>query len=177
MARSYTLGEAADILVEGKDVEAVSDLHRRFPMFAHKLMTAMNGDKDAVAEFMHYIPEYVNPRKVEKQITNATGTEEDVEEDVEEEAEQEVPEAPAPKKRTRKAKKEEEPAEEDEPVDEEDNSKYSGKNAMELFKECKKRGIKAAPKKPAKFYIDLLEQADAEAEQADNEDDDEDWDI
>lgn len=176
MARSYTLGEAADILVEGKDVEAVSDLHRRFPMFTHKLMAAMNGDKNAVAEFMHHIPEYVNPRKVEKQIANGSDAT-DTEEDVDEEVEQDVPEEPAPKKRTRKAKKEEEPAEEDEPANEEDNGKYSGKNAMELFKECKKRGIKAAPKKPAKFYIDLLEQADAEAEQADNEDDDEDWDI
>lgn len=47
--------------------------------------------------------------------------------------------------------------------------------AMELFKECKKRGIKAAPKKPAKFYIDLLKKDDAaKADESDAEDDD--WD-
>lgn len=54
-----------------------------------------------------------------------------------------------------------------------EGTKYDGKSAMDLFKECKKRGIKAAPKKPAKFYIDLLvkaDEAEAEAEE------DEDWD-
>ena len=38
---------------------------------------------------------------------------------------------------------------------------YDGKSAMELFKECKVRKIKAAPKKPAKFYADLLIKDDA----------------
>lgn len=52
---------------------------------------------------------------------------------------------------------------------------YDGKSAMELFKECKKRGIKAAPKKPAKFYADLLIKADAEASNEDESDSD-DWD-
>lgn len=52
---------------------------------------------------------------------------------------------------------------------------YEGKSAMELFKECKARGIKAAPKKPAKFYADLLIKADAEAATtAESESDD--WD-
>lgn len=54
--------------------------------------------------------------------------------------------------------------------DDEDENPYEGKTAMELFKECKKRGIKAAPKKPAKFYVDLLLEADAE-----ENDEDEDW--
>lgn len=58
--------------------------------------------------------------------------------------------------------------------EEAEETKYDGMSAMDLFKECKKRGIKAAPKKPAKFYVDLLTKAD-EAE-ADAEDDDENWD-
>lgn len=52
---------------------------------------------------------------------------------------------------------------------------YEGKSAMELFKECKARKIKAAPKKPAKFYVDLLlkdDAAKAEATEAESEDDD-----
>ena len=53
--------------------------------------------------------------------------------------------------------------------------KYAGKAAPELFKECKKRGIKAAPKKPAKYYIDLLEKDDAKGGESEDEDDD--WDI
>ena len=52
---------------------------------------------------------------------------------------------------------------------------YDGKSAMELFKECKKRGIKAAPKKPAKFYADLLVKADAEAT-TETESDSDNWD-
>lgn len=65
----------------------------------------------------------------------------------------------------------------DEAEDEEDATEanpYEGKSAMELFKECKKRGIKAAPKKPAKYYADLLVKADAEAENTESESDD--WD-
>ncbi len=56
---------------------------------------------------------------------------------------------------------------------------YEGKSAMELFKECKARKIKAAPKKPAKYYVDLLVKDDAaKAEVAEVEsDDDDDWDI
>lgn len=56
---------------------------------------------------------------------------------------------------------------------EESGNPYEGKTAMELFKECKKRGIKAAPKKPAKFYADLLTKNDAESK---DEDDGDDWD-
>lgn len=54
---------------------------------------------------------------------------------------------------------------------------YEGKSAMELFKECKKRGIKAAPKKTAKFYADLLVKADAEADNTEEtESESDDWD-
>lgn len=54
---------------------------------------------------------------------------------------------------------------------------YNGKSAMELFKECKKRGIKAAPKKTAKFYADLLVKNDTEQVKAANDESDSgDWD-
>lgn len=180
MAQSYTLGEAAKILAEGKDFEAVGDLHRRFPIFTHKFMNAMSGDKDAVVEFMSYIPDYVNPRKVEKVIT--ANPVEQQEEDAETEPEpQPDEEKPTPKKRrARKADEEAESESEVETDEEQNDGKYAGKNAMELFKECKKRGIKAAPKKPVKYYIELLEKDDAavEANATDsNDDDDDDWDI
>lgn len=57
--------------------------------------------------------------------------------------------------------------------EENDGNPYEGKSAMDLFKECKKRGIKAAPKKPAKFYADLLIKDDEKA--AELEDDGDDW--
>ena len=58
--------------------------------------------------------------------------------------------------------------------DETEANPYEGKSAMELFKECKKRGIKAAPKKNAKFYAELLIKADADTSKEENDSDD--WD-
>ena len=57
--------------------------------------------------------------------------------------------------------------------EEEDADEYSDMSVQELFKECKKRGIKAPIKKPAKFYIDLLKKDDAAVAEEDT--DDEDW--
>lgn len=57
---------------------------------------------------------------------------------------------------------------------EEEVGKYDGKKAPELYALCKKRGIKAEPKKTAKYYIDLLEKADAAEAEEESEDDD-DW--
>lgn len=48
---------------------------------------------------------------------------------------------------------------------------YEGMGAVELFKECKKRGLKVVPKKPAKYYIDLLTKDDAANASDDGEDD------
>lgn len=58
--------------------------------------------------------------------------------------------------------------------DSDSDDKYAGKSAMELYKECKKRSLKVAPKKPAKFYSDALLADDAEQEKAANDSDD-DW--
>lgn len=63
---------------------------------------------------------------------------------------------------------------EDEAEEEAEVGKYDGKKAPELYAICKKRGIKAEPKKPAKYYIDLLEKADA-AEAEEEPEDDDDW--
>ncbi len=56
---------------------------------------------------------------------------------------------------------------------EEETGKYDGKKAPELYALCKKRGIKAEPKKTAKYYVGLLEKADAE--EAEEEPEDDDW--
>lgn len=67
---------------------------------------------------------------------------------------------------------EEDTAEEND--DETAENPYEGKSAMELFKECKKRGLKPVSKKPAKFYVELLTKDDEAKSQS--ADDDEDWD-
>lgn len=68
---------------------------------------------------------------------------------------------------------------EDEAEDEaaEEQVSYEGMKAVELYKLCKERKIKAEQKKPAKYYVQLLKKADEEAAQAeDDAEDDEDWD-
>lgn len=59
---------------------------------------------------------------------------------------------------------------------EETGDNYEGKSAMDLYKLCKSRKIKAEPKKPAKYYIGLLKKADEAAAAAEDAEDDEEWD-
>lgn len=172
MAVNYSIGQAFEVIAKGEDVEAIADIARRFPMVAIHC-AKLTGVAEVAGPLLGAIPAYVSARKVEKAFK--VGASDDVEDAEETEAEpEEEAEKPAPKKRARKAKAEPEPdpAEADEP----EGGKYDGMNAMELFKECKKRGIKAQPKKTAKFYKDLLEKNDAEGA-SDGEDEDDDWDI
>ena len=67
----------------------------------------------------------------------------------------------------------------DEDDAEESGDEYEGKSAVELYKLCKQRKIKAEQKKPAKYYIGLLKKADEEAAaeaEADDVEEDEEWD-
>lgn len=94
-----------------------------------------------------------------------------------------------PKKETKKAKatykkqdKKEEPVEDEDDdwdtEDDEEKDPYEGKTAMELFKMCKERGIKAKTKMKADAYVKLLKAADVESEAEEAEDDeDDDWEI
>lgn len=80
---------------------------------------------------------------------------------------------------SKKSAKKAEPVEEEEDdwdtEDEEESDPYEGKTAMELFKMCKERGIKAKTKMKADAYVKLLKAADVESEAEDDEDDD--WEI
>ena len=169
MAVNYSIGQAFDVIAKGEDVEAIADIARRFPMVAIHC-AKLTGVAEVAGPLLGAIPAYVSARKVEKAFK--AGASDDVEDVEETEAEpEEEAEKPAPKKRARKAKAEPEP----DPAESE-GGKYDGMNAMELFKECKKRGIKAQPKKTAKFYKDLLEKNDAEGT-SDGDGEDDDWDI
>lgn len=92
-----------------------------------------------------------------------------------------------PKKRPTKSagiKKENknEPEEENDDYEDEDWSNdedavdYSDMSPKELYDLCKEREIKVPPKKPAKFYINQLEEYDkAHEDWGDDEDEDEEW--
>lgn len=97
----------------------------------------------------------------------------------------------APKKRppksTGKTKKRQPEPEEDEDEDdydgdedwgeEEDEDKvdYSELTPKQLYNLCKERKIKVAPKKPAKYYINQLEEYDAAHDDWGEEEDEDDW--
>ena len=97
----------------------------------------------------------------------------------------------SPKKRASKSiggkknkKPEPEPDEEEDDYEEDDWSEeddedvvdYSSMSPKELYQLCKEREINVPPKKPAKFYINQLEEWDkAHEDWGDDEDDEEEW--
>lgn len=219
MAKNYTIKEAVEIIVEGKDLESITDLGRRYPVLTAKVAAigAIAGDK--FVDFMSYMPDYLTANKVNTAIKagiTESGSDDEDAEDTEaeattEDAGEDATEATAQwdesmsakqlwdilgkagKRKLAKSTKKADLVEackqafgaateaEAEDAEAEDDATeanpYEGKSAMELFKECKARKIKAAPKKPAKFYADLLikdDAAKAEATEAESEEDD-DW--
>ena len=104
--------------------------------------------------------------------------------DNDEEDEDETPKKRAPKstsdKKSRKNESEEDETDDDyddedwEDNEDEDTPDYSEMSAKELYQLCKEREIKVAPKKPAKYYINQLEEYDKAHEDWEDEDD-EDW--
>ena len=69
-----------------------------------------------------------------------------------------------------------EAADDEEDVEATEEQDYTGMKAIDLYKLCKERKIKAEQKKPAKYYIDLLKKADAAATNAEEDADNEGWD-
>ena len=177
MAKNYTPKELFDVIVDGNDIDALTDIGRRYPLLSVKLAKLCTVS-DQVADVLGALPGYLTARKLEKTLrggaSEAVDEAEATDEADEAEAEPEE-EKPAPKKRGRKPKAVVEAEPEAEPEVTE-GGKYDGIPAPKLFQECKKRGIKAAPKKPAEFYIKLLEEADASGSNTED-DGDEDWDI
>lgn len=229
MAKNYTFNEAVKIIAKGTDLEAITDIGRRYPVLAHKIAVVAAKAGEEFVDLMGYMPDYLTANKVNTAIKASiaeSNSDEDVEAETEattEDVSEDVTEATvqwdesmsakqlwdilgkAGKRKLAKSTKksdlieackqafgvdaeveaEVEAEAEAEDADTEDNiteaNPYEGKSAMELFKECKARKIKAAPKKPAKFYIDLLIKDDAAKAEAakveSDDDDDDDWDI
>ena len=202
--KNYTLKEAVEIIAKGEDLEAITDLGKRFPILSIKIARLTAKAEKEIIDFMQYMPEYLTIKKVNsavKTVNEPKAEAEDATEaenkPVEEETAKEVEEPEEkenkpvePKKRGRKPKAKvkavpvEEPKVEvedeadEEPTETADN--YEGKKAVDLFKLCKSRGLKVTTKKSAKYYIDVLKKDDeakakAEAKKAEEaEDDDED---
>lgn len=168
MAKNYNIGEVVKIVAEGKDFEAIMDIGRRYPLLMNKVTKLVTLAGETASDFFSYMPEYLTANKVNKMIKDAV-IDEDAEE-AEDTEEKDIPESEKKTKKSKKAKKEVEDDEEEADDAEDEDNPYSGKTAPELYKECKKRGIKVAAKKDAKYYEKALLKADAETEEAE-----EDW--
>lgn len=209
MAKNYTYAEAVAIIAEGKDLEAIVDLGRRYPALVQKTTVVATKAGQDFVELMSFMPEYLTANKVNTGIKKAIVGGEDTDNDAEDADTEETAEdsnevdydsmnakqlwdilGKAGKRGTAKSKKKDDllaavkamanDADADEADDEDEGEeevgKYDGKSAMELFKECKARKIKAEPKKPAKYYVDLLTKADAASEDEGEDEADENWD-
>ena len=204
MAKNYTFNEAVKIIAKGTDLEAITDIGRRYPVLAHKIAVVTAKAGEEFVDLMGYMPDYLTANKVNTAIKagiTESGSDEDAEdteaEATTEDAGEDAAEATAQwdesmsakqlwdilgKAGKRKLAKSTKKADLVEACKQAfgaatEANPYEGKSAMELFKECKARKIKAAPKKPAKFYADLLikdDAAKAEATEAESEEDD-DW--
>lgn len=179
--KNYTLSEAVAIIAEGKDLEAITDLGKKFPILSIKIAKLTTMAKDEFVDFMSYMPEYLTIKKVNNAVkttdeTNEVESEETTEEKEPkvEEKEHKVEEPKEPKKRGRKPKQKVEAVPVEEPNEVE---KYEEMTAPDLFKLCKSRGIKTMPKKPARFYIDLLEKDDKSKAVEEEVEPDDDWDT
>lgn len=103
--------------------------------------------------------------------------------DADEEDEEDEDDKPVRKSKSSKAKPntkkaKPEPEEDEDWEDEEEEIDYSEMSPKELYQLCKERDIDVAPKKPAKYYINQLEEYDAaqeDWEDDDSEDEEEDW--
>lgn len=210
MVKNYTFNEAVKIIANGTDLEAITDIGRRYPVLAHKIAVVAAKAGEEFVDLMGYMPEYLTANKVNTAIKagiTESGSEDD--EDTEAKATEDVGEdateataqwdesmsakqlwdilGKAGKRKLAKSTKKADlveackqafgaATEAEAEAEATEANPYEGKSAMELFKECKARKIKAAPKKPAKFYVDLLLKDDAaKAETTEAESDDDDW--
>ena len=159
MAINYSVAQATKIIAEGTDKAAIMDITRRFPLMAMSIKEIVTKAGDSFVEFTANFPDYLTCNKVNKTMKL------DIEDDDEEET-SEPDSEPEEKKAPKKAKAAKKAEEEDEEESEEED--YDEMSEVELFKLCKKKGLKAAPKKTKKYYINMLKKADA-AEEEDEE--------
>lgn len=121
-----------------------------------------------------------------KMIDKAWPAEDNDDEDDEDEAPKKKrgPKKSGGKTKTKKSYDEDEDEDEDDysdedyddEEDEDDYNTYEDLSPKELFNLCKKRKLDAAPKKSAKYYINILREADkAEDDWGDDDDEEDDW--
>lgn len=185
--KNWTVKEAAKVIRENKDAEAVKEIVKHFPLFA---VIVAGKDFDGLTDAM---PEHMTVRKIENELNNGSTGDADVEDD-EDQAEDDTAAEDLENMSTKqlialcgkrgikvpKYGKNKQfyldalngAGDEDEDTDAEETEEEE--DPVALYKKCKKAGLKVAPKKSAKYYKDQLAKAAQAEEDTDEEDDD--WD-
>lgn len=193
--KNWTVKEAAKVIRENKDAEAVKEIVKHFPLFA---VIVAGKDFDGLTDAM---PEHMTVRKIENELNNGSTGDADVEDD-EDQAEDDTAAEDLENMSTKqlialcgkrgikvpKYGKNKQfyldalngAGDEDEDTDAEETEEEE--DPVALYKKCKKAGLKVAPKKSAKYYKDQLAKAAQAEEDTDEEDDDwdddeDEWDI
>ena len=147
--------------------EAMVDIGRRFPLTA--IAIAQMGNNEGALAIINALPDHITVRKIESVLKDGVQESSDDAEEI-----MPKPEESKASGRGRKKTEKEEPVKAKEKKattkkNNEDEDDLDSMSEVELFKLCKKKGIKAAPKQDKAYYLDLLAPADSDEE-------DEEWD-
>lgn len=177
MAKNWSMKEATKAILAGEK-DAIVDIGRRFPLTANAI--AKMGNNEGAIIIINALPEHISARKIESVLKDGVQEIEDDEEVVEEVVEEKKPAKKEKVEKAKKEKKAEKPAkkakneEEDfmNEADDVDELNYEAMSEVELFKICKKKGLKPEPKQNKKYYLGLLNPV-AEEESDDWDDEEE----
>ena len=195
--RNWTIKDAVAVIQNGKDTEAIKEIAKHFPVF---FMAVAKNDLGAVAAMMTdkmtvrrlqveaADADEDNDEAEEVEATDDVDTSDDGGDDLESMSTKQLIELcgkrgiKVPKYGKNKAfyiaalqdGGEEAEAEDDGDDDTEDDP-YAGKNAIQLYSLCKKRGLKVKPKQKAAVYLEALKKADAAESEDTDDDQDDDW--
>lgn len=169
MAKNWTVAEATEAILNGNK-EAILDIGKRFPLAVRAIAIAGDKAKDILAAF-----NFVTVRKVESVLKDGVEISDDADEGIDDPVAkaEEKPKrgrkpkkesAEEPKKRGRKAKTEEPMNAPETDEEDDDTLDYDSMSEVELFKVCKAKGLKPAPKQKKQYYLDLLNPTDEDSE-------------
>lgn len=174
MAVNYSFGKAVEVIAKGEDIEVIQDIGKRFPVLMCYVSKIVAKAGEDFVVFASKLPEHLTALKVNSALKAGAAADVEAEavEDEAPETKSEAEQKPAKGRRGRPKKNVDEKPEEATEEDTNVAEGYKAMTAMELFKECKKRGIKTEPKQKASVYIKLLEADDAKQNASTDEDDD-----
>ena len=195
--KNWTIKEAVEA-INKNDAAAIKEISKHFPMF---FLAIARNDLQALAAMM---PEKFTVRRLQMTDAAADDTDEGAEPQTDadaEDASEDASEADLSSMSTKELMKLRDKrgikvphygknkqfyldalngasgakADAEDDADEDESNPYGGKNAMELYKLCKKRGIKCEAKKKAAYYADLLTKDDAKSDEGEDESEDDGW--